>query len=179
MTLVTVLMDMQRRRDWTRLDRRETLPDTPIPVGLSGLIFLRCQPKVGADRTRFSKAGRIVDRGSIYQGDQCTDPGRAHQSVANLVGARDLQHLPVEPGELAPQCHPGQQHCTDHCLQSGVPCDQFLDPRLEPTAADFAELQPVAAKNSTDAELDVEQLSLQKLAPDEYGAGILRRHRFA
>ena len=37
----------------------------------------------------------------------------------------------------------------------------------------LADLQSIAAKNTTDAEFDVEQLPLQKLAPDEYGARIL------
>ena len=47
-------------------------------------------------------------------------------------------------------------------------------PRLTPSSRDLADLQSIAAQDPTDTELDVEKLSLQELAPDEYGAGILR-----
>lgn len=166
---------MRRLKQRGSPHRVADLADTPIPVGLAGLILLRGQPEVGADRTRFAKACRIVDCRSICQGDQRADARSAHQPVANLVCARDLQHLPVEPGELAPQRCPCRQHRTDHRLQSGVTCGQLLDTRLEPAAADLADLQSIAAQDTPDAELDVEQLPLQKLATDEYGAGILRR----
>src|SRR5690606_19373886 len=59
-----------RQHDMRRLEERGSdhrvadLADTSIPVGLAGLIFLGGQPKIGTDRTRFSKAGRIVHRRS-------------------------------------------------------------------------------------------------------------------
>ena len=45
--------------------------------------------------------------------------------------------------------------------------DQLADPGREPALADLADLQPEAAQDAADAQLDVPQLALQQLAPDQ------------
>lgn len=46
-----------------------------------------------------------------------------------------------------------------------MPCNQFLDPCLEPAAADLANLQAITTQDATDAELYIEQLSLGYVPP--------------
>jgi len=57
--------------------------------------------------------------------------------------------------------------------------DQLADPRREPAPAHLAELQPEPAQDAANTELHVQELALQKLAPDQQGPDLLRRRRLA
>ena len=50
--------------------------------------------------------------------------------------------------------------------------------RLEPAPADVADLQPIAAQDSADAQFDVKKLALQKLAADQKRPGVLAIYGF-
>jgi hypothetical protein len=73
----------------------------------------------------------------------------------------------------------GAQHRLRHPLQRRLARDQLADPGGEPALADLAELEPEAAQDAADAELDVRQLALQQLAPDQQRPDLLRRRRLA
>jgi len=54
-----------------------------------------------------------------------------------------------------------------------VSLDQCLDTRLETPPADLTDLQSVAPQDAADAELHIEQLALEELAPDEQRSCVL------
>ena len=64
-------------------------------------------------------------------------------------------------------------------LQHRLAGDQLADPRREPALAHLADLQPEAAQNAPDAQLDVQQLALQQLAPDQQRPDLLGWRRLA
>src|SRR5437588_1353636 len=71
-----------------------------VIVDLAGLVALRRQADMCADRPRVDEALRLVDRRSVGQGNDRTDPGGSHQPSAHWVVAdRVEQHL-VQDGEL-------------------------------------------------------------------------------
>ena len=52
---------------------------------------------------------------------------------------------------------------------------ELANPGGEPTLAHPADLQPKATQDAPDAQLDVQELGLQELAPDQQGPDLLRR----
>jgi hypothetical protein len=80
---------------------------------------------------------------------------------------------------LGPQRLAGMQHRLDHPLQHRLACDQLTDPCREPTLAGLAELEPEPAHDAPDAELDVHELALQKLASDQQRPDLLCWGRLA
>src|SRR5438874_4342517 len=71
-----------------------------VIVDLAGLVALRRQADMCADRPRVDEALRLVDRRPVGQGTDRTDPGGSHQPSAHRVVAdRVEQHL-VQDGKL-------------------------------------------------------------------------------
>ena len=89
------------------------------------------------------------------------------------------QHRPVQGVVLGPQRLARPQHRLDHPLQHRLARDQLADPGREPALAHLADLQPEAAQDAADAQLDVQQLALQELAPDQQRPDLLGRRRLA
>src|SRR3954466_7847373 len=79
----------------------------------------------------------------------------------------DAQQRPMQPVELDAQRVARPQHRLDHTLQHRLPGDELADPCREPDLARGADLEAEAAEEAPDALLDVQQLALQELAPDE------------
>ena len=75
--------------------------------------------------------------------------------------------------EPTPQRRSRRQHSADYRLKCGVSFDQCLYTGLEPPPADLTDLQSVAPQDAADAELDIEQLALEKLASDEQRSSFL------
>src|ERR1700747_1676080 len=95
-----------------------------------------------------------------------------------MVCTRDLQHLAMQAGEFVPQGSPCLQHGADHRREHGMPVSKLADTRIKTPAADLADLETKATQDAANAELDVEQLGLQQLAPDQQGAHLLGADRF-
>ena len=101
-------------------------------------------------------------------------------SRRQIASSRTMrQHRPVQGVVLGPQRLARPQHRLDHPLQHRLAGDQLADPGREPALADLADLQPEAAQDAADAQLDVQQLALQELAPDQQRPDLLRRRRLA
>jgi hypothetical protein len=120
-----------RLHNWCYLD----LADPTVDIGLTGLIFLWRQPEISADRSRLAKPPWIIDRQAVSDRDKSSNSGRDLQPLADLIHPRDLQHLPMEARELAPQRCPCLKEGADHYLEHGVTVSKLAHTRFKTLAA--------------------------------------------
>src|SRR6266478_520352 len=115
-----------------------------VIVYLAGLVALRRQADMRADRPGMDEALRLVDRRTVGQRDNRADPWGGHQPPAHRVAAdRVEQHL-VQDGELLAH-HPAdvEQRLGDRG-QPRKALDELADPRLVSTTTDDAYFQLLA-----------------------------------
>ena len=93
------------------------------------------------------------------------DPGHRHQPTAGRVLANHAQHGPVQRVVFGAQRLACPQHRLDHPFQHRLAGHELADAAREPALAHDADLQPEAAQDAPDAQLDIQELTLQELAP--------------
>src|SRR6266851_5358690 len=119
-----------------------------IIVDLAGLVALRRQTDMRADRPGMEEALRLIDRRSVGQRDDRADPWGSHQPSAYRVAAdRVEQHL-VQDGELLAHDPADGEQRLDDCGQPRKARDELADPRLVSTATDDAYFQTEIAQRA-------------------------------
>src|SRR6266699_4562874 len=135
-----------------------------VIVDLAGLVALRYQADMRADRPGMDKALRLVDRRTVGQRYDRADPWGGHQSPAHRVAAdRVEQHL-VQDGELLAHDPADVEQRLGDRGQPSEARDEFADPRLVSTATDDAYFQTEIAQRAAQIGLQVQQLALKQLA---------------
>src|SRR5712671_7930205 len=109
-----------------------------VIVDLAGLVALRRQADMRADRPGMDEALRLVDRRTVGQRSDRADPWGGHQPSTHRVATdRVEQHL-VQDGELLAHDPADVEQRLGDRGQPSEARDEFADPRLVSTATDDA-----------------------------------------
>src|ERR1700674_5304586 len=148
-----------------------------VIVDLAGLVALRRQADMRANRPGMDKALWLVDRRTVGQRYDGADPWGGHQPSAHRVAAdRVEQHL-VQDGELLAHDPADAEQRLGDRGQPRKALDELADPRLVSAATDDAYFQTEIAQRAAQIGLHVEQLALKQLAAGQQHALFLGNQR--
>src|SRR5437868_12511165 len=110
-----------------------------IIIGLAGLVALRRQADMCADRPRVGEALRLVDRRTVGQRNDRADPWRGHQPPTHWVAANRVEQHLVQDGELLAHDPADVEQRLGDRGQPRKARDELANPRLVSRAADGAD----------------------------------------